>query len=134
MRATARRRDGLAHDVEVDGGHSIVVDEPIEVGGTDTAPSPTRLLAASLAACTAITINLYANRKGWDVEGLVVDVDFEGPPKAGDAARFDVEVTLPEGLDAEQRQRIMVIAGKCPVHRILATGAEIVTTERDPEH
>jgi putative redox protein len=129
MRATARRREGLAHVVEVD-GHEVAVDEPREAGGADSAPSPTRLLAASLASCTAVTVALYADRKGWDLDGLVVDVDFAGPPRAGERARFDVEVTLPDGLDADQRERVMVIAGKCPVHRILAAGAEVVTTER----
>jgi len=129
MRATARRRDGLVHSVEID-GHVVDVDEPLSVGGTDTAPSPTRLLAVSLASCTAVTVALYADRKGWDVTGLEVEVDFEGTPKAGERAHFDVAVDLPDGLDDEQRERIMVIAGKCPVHRILKAGAEVVTTER----
>jgi putative redox protein len=129
MRAVARRREGFAHVVEVD-GHEVAVDEPLEAGGTDTAPSPTRLLTASLASCTAITVAMYAERKGWDVGGLEVEVDFEGPPRAGETARFDVTVSLPERLDAEQRERVMVIAGKCPVHRILAAGADVVTAER----
>ena len=129
MKATARQRDGLVHTVEVD-GHEIVVDEPLDNGGTDSAPSPTRLLTAALAACTAITIELYADRKGWDVSGLEVDVDFSGAPRAGETPRFDVALTLPDDLDAEQRERIVVIAGKCPVHRTLAAGADIVTTER----
>ncbi|MEZ5075589.1 MAG: OsmC family protein [Solirubrobacterales bacterium] len=129
MRATARQRDGLVHTVEID-GHEIVVDEPIDVGGTDTAPSPTRLVTAALAACTAMTIRLYADRKGWSVDGLVVDVDFPGPPRAGEGTSFEVAVTLPDGLDDDQRGRIMVIAGKCPVHRILASDVEIVTIER----
>jgi putative redox protein len=107
-----------------------VADEPVAEGGSDTAPSPTRLLTASLASCTAITVAMYAERKQWDVDGLEVEVDFDGPPRAGETARSDVAVTLPDGLEPEQRQRIMVIAGKCPVHRILAAGAEVVTTER----
>ncbi|HET6831267.1 MAG TPA: OsmC family protein [Solirubrobacterales bacterium] len=129
MRAVARHSDGLAYVVTID-GHEILADEPRDAGGADSGPSPTRLLTASLASCTAITATLYANRKGWDVEGLEVEVDFAGSPRAGETARFDVAVTLPEGLDAEQRQRLMVIAGKCPVHRILAAGADVVTTER----
>ncbi len=132
MHATARQREGMVHEVEVD-GHTIVLDEPVDAGGTDTAASPTRVLIASLAACTAMTIRLYADRKGWDVDGLVVDVDLGGAPRAGETAHFDVAVTLPSDLSPEQRQRIMVIAGKCPVHRILASGAEIVTSERPGE-
>jgi putative redox protein len=119
----------MVHEVAVD-GHTVLLDEPVAAGGTDTAPSPTRLLTASLAACTAMTIRLYADRKEWDVDGLVVDVDFGGSPRAGETCRFDVAVSLPDGLSAEQRERIMVIAGKCPVHRILAAGAEVVTTEQ----
>ncbi|MCB0874844.1 MAG: OsmC family protein [Solirubrobacterales bacterium] len=131
MHATATHREGMVHEVEID-GHRIVLDEPLDQGGTDTAPSPTRLVTAALAGCTAMTIRLYAARKEWSVDGLVVDVDFGGAPRAGESARFDVVVTLPDGLDEAQRERIMVIAGKCPVHRILAGGADVVTTERGP--
>ena len=93
MRVVARRREGYAHDVEIEGGHSLVTDEPESVGGTDTGPSPTRLLATSLAACTAITVEMYANRKGWNVGELEVDVEtsYEGPVPT----TFDVTVHLP---------------------------------------
>ena len=67
MKVVARRREGFAHEVEIEGGHTLLVDEPARVGGTDTGPSPGRLLAASLAACTAITIEMYAERKGWEI-------------------------------------------------------------------
>ena len=63
MKATARRIEGFQHRVEVD-GHELITDEPQDAGGTDKGPSPTRLLTASLAACTAITIVMYADRKG----------------------------------------------------------------------
>ena len=91
MKVVARRREGFAHDVEIEGGHTIVVDEPAAPGGTDTGPSPTRLLAASLAGCTAVTIEMYAERKGWDVGQVEVDVDVDvRRPRAallrGDAA------------------------------------------------
>ena len=77
MKVVARRREGFAHDVEIEGGHTVVVDEPPTAGGTDTGPSPTQLLAASLAGCTAITIEMYAERKGWDVGAIEVDVDVD---------------------------------------------------------
>ncbi len=67
MKVVARRREGFAHDVEIEGGHTLRVDEPTAAGGTDTGPSPTRLVAAGLAGCTAITMEMYAERKGWDV-------------------------------------------------------------------
>ena len=131
IRAVSRAKDGH-HEVEVD-GHVVVVDEPADAGGTNAGPSPTRLLAASLASCTAITIEMYAERKGWDIEGLEVAVDFEGAPKAGETARFAVELELPAGLTAEQAERIEVIAGKCPVHRTLAGDAEIEMRTRVAE-
>jgi len=124
MRATARRRAGHHHEVEVD-GHVVVVDEPTEAGGSDAGPSPTRLLAASLASCTAITIGMYTDRKGWDIEGLEVYVDFEGAPKGDEEARFVVTLELPDGLEPDQAERIETIAGKCPVHRILAAASEV---------
>lgn len=126
MRAEARRISGHHHEVEVD-GHVIVVDEPTEAGGQDTGPSPTRLLTAALASCTAITIGMYADRKGWDIEGLAVAAEFEGSPKAGETAHFVIDLTLPAGLSDDQRERIEVIAGKCPVHRTLVGPVEIET-------
>lgn len=124
MRAEVRQIDGYHHAVEID-GFTLDVDEPPEAGGSDAGPSPTRMLTASLAACTAITIRMYAERKGWDVTGLGVAAEFEGPPKAGETGHFVIELTLPAGLSDEQAERIAVIAGKCPVHRTLVGPVEI---------
>ena len=123
-RAIARRRSGMSHTVEVD-GHELIVDELPEDGGADEGIRPTRLLAASLASCTAVTIAMYADRKEWDIAGLEVAVEFDGTPALGDKARFEVEVKIPEGLDDDQRSRLMVIAGKCPVHRMLVDGSDV---------
>ena len=123
-RAVARRRSGLSHTVTVD-GHELIVDELPEDGGADEGMRPTRLLAASLASCTATTIAMYADRKELDISGLEVTVDFEGTPAPGDKAKFKVEVHLPDGLDEDRRARLMVIAGKCPVHRMLVVGADV---------
>ena len=71
----ARRIEGLAHEVDLDDDRAIVVDEPAADGGTDTGPRPSQLLASSLAGCTAITIELYAERKGWELPTLEVAVD-----------------------------------------------------------
>jgi putative redox protein len=118
MRVVARRRNGYAHDIEIEGGHSLVSDEPESAGGTDTGPSPTRLLASSLAACTAITVEMYADRKGWDVGELEVDVEtsYEGPVPT----RFDVTLKIGGNVDVAQIEKLLVIAGKCPVHKALA--------------
>ena len=118
MRVVARRREGFAHDIEIEGGHSLVADEPESAGGANTGPSPTRLLAASLAACTAITVEMYADRKGWNVDDLEVEVKttYDGPVPS----QFDVSLKLGGGLDSGQIEKLLVIAGKCPVHKALA--------------
>jgi putative redox protein len=126
--AIARRREGYTHDVEVD-GHTVVSDEPESAGGADQGPSPTRLLAASLAACTATTVEMYADRKGWDLGRLevVVDMEYDRPPIP---SSFLVTLKLPAQLSEEQRERIQVIAGKCPVHRALAGDVEVSIEDR----
>jgi putative redox protein len=128
MKVVARRREGYTHEVEIEGGHTIVVDEPLEAGGKDAGPSPTRLIAASLASCIAVTIEMYAERKGWDVGPVEVDVDAE---YEGFAPRsFEVTLRLPEGLSEEQRGRLLAIAGKCPVHKLLTSGTPVVISDR----
>ncbi|HEV2873853.1 MAG TPA: OsmC family protein [Thermoleophilaceae bacterium] len=118
MRATSRRVDGrLEQSVEVR-GHQLTADEPRDHGGGDSGPSPQELLAASLASCTAITMEMYAQRKGWDVGDIAVDVDYE-PAQRGSPTRFKMEVGLPKELPEEQREKLMQIAAKCPVHRTL---------------
>jgi putative redox protein len=128
MRIFARRLTGMAHEVDLEGGHELIVDEPPDRGGTDTGPRPTQLLAASLAGCTAITMEMYADRKGWDLGPLEVTVDmgYEGSVPS----RFDVQVMLPGELDDERRRRLLVIATKCPVHKVLAGEASVTVSER----
>jgi putative redox protein len=118
MRAIARRENGtLKHEVEIR-GHRVLADEPKDHGGEDAGPSPQELLAASLASCTAVTIEMYAQRKGWDLGEVVVDVDYE-PAQRGSPTSFAMTVRLPKELPEEQRQKVMQIAAKCPVHRTL---------------
>ena len=118
MRATARRENGrLRHDVDIR-DHHVIADEPEENGGDDSGPNPQELLAASLASCTAITIEMYADRKGWDIGEIAVDVNYE-PAQRGSPTKFAMEVRLPKELPEEQRDRLMQIAAKCPVHRTL---------------
>jgi putative redox protein len=107
----------LEQDVQVR-DHRLTADEPKEHGGDDSGPSPQELLAASLASCTAITIEMYAHRKGWDVGEISVDVRYE-PAQRGSPTRFKMEVELPKELPEDQRERLMQIGAKCPVHRTL---------------
>jgi putative redox protein len=118
MRATARRNGGnFQHDVEIREHHTLV-DEPEDTGGEDAGPSPQELLAASLASCTAVTIEMYAKRKGWEIGEVEVDVDYE-PAQKGSPTKFKMAVRLPKELPEEQGERLMQIAAKCPVHRTL---------------
>ena len=118
MRATSRRVDGrLEQKVEIR-GHELTADEPREHGGEDSGPSPQELLAASLASCTAVTMEMYAQRKGWDVGDIAVNVNYE-PAQRGSPTKFRMKVELPKELPEEQRERLMQIGAKCPVHRVL---------------
>ncbi len=128
MKIVARRIQRLAHEVDLEGGHELIVDEPPDRGGTDTGPRPTQLLAASLAGCTAITVEMYADRKGWELGALevTVDMDYDGHVPSS----FDVKLQLPAELDAEQRRRLLVIATHCPVHKVLAGEASVTVSER----
>jgi putative redox protein len=127
MRASARRDDGtLKHTVAIR-GHTLVSDEPKDEGGDDSGPSPQELLAASLASCTAITMEMYAKRKGWEVGDVAVHVDYE-PAQRGSPTRFAMIVRLSKELPEDQRRRLMQIAAKCPVHRTLE--GEVMFEER----
>jgi len=118
MRAVARREgDTFKHEVTVR-DHELTADEPRENGGGDMGPSPQELLAASLASCTAITVEMYARRKGWQIGEVVVDVDYE-PAQKGSPTKFNMVIRLPKELPEEQRERLSQIAAKCPVHRTL---------------
>jgi putative redox protein len=126
MRAVARQREKFTHDVKA-GDHTFTVDEPVEAGGQDEGPSPQELLAAALASCTAVTMEMYAQRKGWDTSGLEVDVEYT-PAERGFPTRFDLLLKMPAHLDEEQIDKLRVIAAKCPVHRTLE--GEVMFEER----
>jgi putative redox protein len=126
MRAVARQRENLSHDVKVR-SHTITADEPKDHGGDDEGPSPQELLAASLASCTAITVEMYAKRKGWDVAGLIVDCEYT-PAERGSVTRFNLVMKMPARLTDEQVEKLQTIAAKCPVHRTLE--GEVAFDER----
>jgi putative redox protein len=127
MRATARR-DGATfkHTVRVR-DHEMTVDEPVDRGGSDAGPSPQELLAVSLASCTAITMEMYARRKGWDIGPVDVDVEYT-PAERGCPTKFELVMHLADDLPGEQVERLQVIAAKCPVHRVL--DGEVMFQER----
>jgi putative redox protein len=128
MKATARREagSGFRHTVR-SRDHELVVDEPLQAGGQDGGPSPQELLAVSLASCTAITMEMYAARKGWDIGHVEVEVEYS-PAERGCPTKFELVMRLPDDLPDEQAERLRAIAAKCPVHRAL--DGEVMFMER----
>jgi putative redox protein len=123
------------------GSHSLVADEPADMGGTDTGPTPYDLLAAGLGACTAITLRMVADRKAWPLEAVTVSLvhrkvdaaqcrDCE--TRTGKIDRIERVIEMTGPLAAEQRQRLMEIADRCPVHRTLHSEIDVVTSEKSP--
>ena len=117
MKATATRKAGYTHEVSVR-DHELLADEPLDQGGNDEAPTPQELLAASLAACTAITIEMYAERKGWELEKVAVDCEYEQADR-GSPTEFKITLRLAGDLSEQQLERLQQIGAKCPVHRTL---------------
>jgi len=129
-----------ANDVVV-GPHSLRADEPRSVGGDDTGPTPYGLLSAALGACTTMTLRMYADRKKWPLDKVSVTVAHEKVHAAdceacetetGKVDRFDRTLRI-EGasLSAEQRERLVAIADRCPVHRTLHGEVEVRTRLAD---
>ena len=126
MHASAQRVSGFRHVVSVR-QHRLTCDEQAELGGDDSAPSPQELLAASLASCTAVTMEMYAARKGWGLRNVEVECEYT-PAERGCPTKFTLTLRLPPDLSDEQVQRLKVIATKCPVHRTL--DGEVMFDER----
>lgn len=131
-RATVTARsDGDPYLVTLDDGtHQWMADEPESVGGGDTGPSPAQLLCSSLAACTAITVRMYAARKQWPLTGIGVRIEMnpEGTTQE-DGTVLERTLTFEGDLDEEQRERLLQIANACPVHKLLTGGIAIPTAE-----
>jgi putative redox protein len=119
-------RENYKTDVQFN-THNLVTDEPHELGGEDLGPTPGTLLKMALGACTAITLRMYAGRKGWDLQEVLVKVDYE---KTGEGTTFHRQIEFIGQLDEKQRKRLTQIANACPVHRVLSGPIDIQTETR----
>lgn len=126
MKVTATRLRGFEHRIDIR-NHELAADEPADLGGDDAGPRPQELLAASLASCSAITMEMYADRKGWHVGDLAVEVSYE-PSSDRPQTRFEIVVRMSDAVPEDQRNRLIEIARRCPVHRTLA--GEVTFDER----
>jgi putative redox protein len=120
MTAIARSTDdGLRHEVDVNGRHVIVTDEPERLGGNDSGPTPHELLPAMLASCASTMIMLYARSRNWELGEVRVEVayDSDSTPR-----HVDVRVCLPDGLTTDQVRRLRKVASTCPAKRALEAG------------
>ena len=120
MTSTARPVEGtLRHEVDVNGRHTIITDEPTRLGGTDAGPAPHELMAAMLAACVSTMIVTYANARGLELGELAVDVVYDPEPTP---RHVQLGVHVPEGLTDGQIERLRRIVDTCPVKRALEAG------------
>jgi len=129
------RGSGAAFSQEIVAGrHHLTADEPVAAGGKDTGPTPYDLLLAALGACTSMTVGMYARRKNWPLEGIIVRLRHskihaedceECETKETILDRIESELELAGPLNSEQRSKLLEMAEKCPVHRTLKSEINI---------
>lgn len=129
-------QNGFTSDIQI-GKHQIIADEPIDVGGNNEGPSPYELLLSSLGACTAMTLKMYASRKEWKLEKVLVELSHSKDYHEDcvdcekSSAKVDIiqrRIHIEGDLDEKQIDRLMNIADKCPVHKTLTSETVIKTT------
>ncbi|HLV41642.1 MAG TPA: OsmC family protein [Brumimicrobium sp.] len=106
-------------------GHTVIADEPIEAGGQNKGMAPDEFIIAGLAACISATLKMYAQRKEWDLQEVKTSIKFVDAERKNDVPSIQTDIELIGNLDSEQKDRLMVIAGKCPIHKMLTTGLDI---------
>ena len=119
---------GVLQTFVTSGPSTIVADVSVAQGGLDLGPDPHELVAAGLAACTSMTLRLYANRKNWNISAMHVEVFSHYDADQTPHERFERVIAIEGDLTDEQRERLFEIAEKCPIHKLLTAGARVVTT------
>ena len=130
--ATVESSDGTYAQAIKARVHEWAAGEPVEIGGTDNGPTPYELLLSALGACTSITLEMYAARKGWPLDKVCVTLEHSKEERAGENGGKPVDmidriVRLEGAIDDEQRAKLIEIAEKCPVHRTLSNQININT-------
>ncbi len=118
------RKEKLVAEI-VSGTHKIISDVSEKLGGTDSGPGPHEILEAALTACTIITLQMYADRKKWPLTSANVKVSID---KEGPESHITREISLSGELDSEQKARLIEVANKCPIHKLLMSQITISTT------
>ncbi|MET3113552.1 putative redox protein [Pedobacter sp. CG_S7] len=113
------------------GGHFIYADEPTEMGGTDEGMAPGALLLASLGSCTAITMRMYADRKKYKLDGIKIELAFANEIQIEKSTKITRNIEFIGELTEEEKARLLVIADKCPIHKILSNPIKIETTAKN---
>ena len=107
-------------------GHTLHGDEPIENGGKDTGPTPTELVLSGLASCTVSTLRMYADKKGWNVDKIEVEIQIQTTKtETGQSAEIESVIAITGDITDEQKLRMLEIARKCPVHKLLTNPIRI---------
>ncbi|HZH86977.1 MAG TPA: OsmC family protein [Brumimicrobium sp.] len=112
-------------EIKSKSGHTLIADEPEDLGGENKGMSPDELIIAALAACTSATLKMYAQRKEWDLKGIKTNINFIKAEKTGDLPTIHRDIELEGDLDEKQKERLMFIANKCPIHKLIAGEVEI---------
>src|SRR5215210_3493404 len=129
------RTEGALQTVVMANGHALVADEPVSVGGTDAGPTPYNYLLVALGSCTAMTLRMYADRKGWPLESVTVRLghqkvhamDWEECETKDKIDHIRLELELAGPLNEPQRVRLLEISERCPVHRTLTSEVMVET-------
>jgi len=132
MNTKTKIQAGIGHEHYVSKlsmrGHLLVADEPIDNGGSDAGPTPTELLMSSLASCTTSTLRMYADRKGWEVDRIDLEMGIRiEKTDSGQISYLESIIEITGNMTSEQKERLLEIARKCPIHRLLTNPINIST-------